>query len=840
MAQNKLPLLIFPKPKFVNTPANQGFLPTTIHLPSHIRQVERLTPQIEKLEADLSKFAGSAARTIIGGEPELVLVLELAKKVDDFKRAMQSAGLEWLGEWDDEIEADEDFYSLIKIGKTFFQTPPANLSKEFSKEIQTILRKKEFLDEKFKLIKIPMELSLPKHLLPYENKIKETINQALEKAKSSTNKLAGRLYVSIVNQQGMNQILSLWKKWQEGEELPPGKTKWRDIFACLKTIRRWGRQETLEETGMKDYFERFLDEEQINFQIECFYRKDENKRRKIEKNITHLVNVNQGVLINSFIDKHEIGFHAVKASMPAKNVKRLLSELENSEQKDNLFVYPNVMYFRQTGQSIVSTIEGDSEQAEYLKTEARQLPIAAILDGMPNLKHKALENHINFDDPFNLENEYQAGERKHGTSMASLIIHGDRSDSSQKPIRSKLYHVAVMQPDVQARDSRKKVEHFPSNIFYEDRIEQAVRRILDKDGEIEAQAPTVKIINLSLGDPERPFIHTPSPWARLLDSLSWKYRVLFCVSAGNYTNSYNFDIPFSEYQQKSDDEKIKSLFEVMQKNLSKRRLLAPAESINSLTVGALHQDESGNSYHLRSRIDLLLNHPLLSPISCLGHGFRSSVKPEIYFPGGRQLYKEPSTPQTQEFHLNDSTLIPGQKVACDSNKEGEVSQDVFTRGTSNATALATRAGIQIHEVLSQLNDENQIPDELMAVVIKALLVHGAIQGKNAKNKLEHLRNSANSKTFKTTLARYLGYGAVDINRVLACTEQRGTVIGFGEITTSKVHEYRFPIPSEFGSQSIFRRMIVTLAWFSPMNTKHRYLREAKLEIQPTDSGMILL
>ena len=63
MAQNKLPLLIFPKPKFVNIPANQGFLPTTIHLPSHIRQVERLTPQIEKLEADLSKFAGSAART---------------------------------------------------------------------------------------------------------------------------------------------------------------------------------------------------------------------------------------------------------------------------------------------------------------------------------------------------------------------------------------------------------------------------------------------------------------------------------------------------------------------------------------------------------------------------------------------------------------------------------------------------------------------------------------------------------------------------------------------------------------------------------------------------------
>ena len=86
MAQNKLPLLIFPKPKFVNTPVNQGFSPTTPHLPSHARQVERLTPQIEKVESDLSKFTGSAATTIIGGEPELVLVLELVTKVDDFSK----------------------------------------------------------------------------------------------------------------------------------------------------------------------------------------------------------------------------------------------------------------------------------------------------------------------------------------------------------------------------------------------------------------------------------------------------------------------------------------------------------------------------------------------------------------------------------------------------------------------------------------------------------------------------------------------------------------------------------------------------------------------------------
>lgn len=271
----------------------------------------------------------------------------------------------------------------------------------------------------------------------------------------------------------------------------------------------------------------------------------------------------------------------------------------------------------------------------------------------------------------------------------------------------------------------------------------------------------------------------------------------------------------------------------MQKNLSNRRLLAPAESINALTIGALHQDKSGDNHYLEQRIDLLPDNNLLSPISRLGHGFRRSVKPEIYFPGGRQLYKKPVSQNGSIFDIDESTLSPGQKVAFDSNQEGELSGDTYSRGTSNATALATRAGIQIHEVLSQLNDENenQIPDDSMAVLIKTLLVHGSKQHKDTQLTLNHLKNPGNLKMFRT---RFLGYGAVDVERVLGCTEQRGTVLGFGEITTDKMHEYRFPVPAEFsgGQIPIPRCMVVTLAWFSPINTRHRYLREAKLEIKP--------
>ena len=178
---------------------------------------------------------------------------------------------------------------------------------------------------------------------------------------------------------------------------------------------------------------------------------------------------------------------------------------------------------------------------------------------------------------------------------------------------------------------------------------------------------------------------------------------------------------------------------------------------------------------------------------------------------------------------------PGQRVAYDSSQQGETSKCVYEHGTSNATALATRSGARIYEVLAQLQEEHgkQIPDNLMAVLIKALLVHGAQHDKQAGEAItDSLKTPKNSRRFKEVISRYIGYGAVNIERVLACTEQRGTVIGCSEIGENQIHEYRFPLPLGLSGSQVWRRMVVTLAWFSPINSAHRNLREAKLEMQP--------
>lgn len=227
---------------------------------------------------------------------------------------------------------------------------------------------------------------------------------------------------------------------------------------------------------------------------------------------------------------------------------------------------------------------------------------------------------------------------------------------------------------------------------------------------------------------------------------------------------------------------------------------------------------------------------LFSPVSRLGHGFRRSIKPELFFSGGRQLYKEKFSDKS--YSIADTTQGPGQIVAWDSAREGELSKTVFTRGTSNAAALATRSGIRICEMLSTLRMENGalIPDGLMSALIKTLLVHGASRDKGAKTILAaSLATQGNAGRLKEELSRYMGYGTVDVERTLACTEQRATVLGCGEIGANEVHEYRFPLPPALSGERAPRKMVVTLAWFSPINPFNRNLREAKLAVEPAGS-----
>jgi len=640
------------------------------------------------------------------------------------------------------------------------------------------------------------------------------------------------------NEAGLQAMLSLWQQWTQGRPLPRRRTKWNEVFSQLRNIRRWGIEETLRETGMiemwKDLIDPIIPDQRIPFQIELFYRRAERKRRENERAINQLLNVLGGHTLGPFIDLAEIAFHAVKAELPAEQILNLLNELDDPDAEIDiqLFNFSGIMYFRPTGQSLADSEGDEGIPADFAAGTPDLPPIAALFDGAPLLLHEALRNRILIDDPFGLEASYQPGQRRHGTSMASLILHGDLSAHENQPLNRKLYCVPVMQPD---QNSPTQDEHMPNDVFFEDRIHIAVRRMFEGTDAVPPQAATVKIINLSIGDRERPFIHTPSPWARLLDWLSWKYRVLFLVSAGNFSDKIDVGLNHAAFSALSDGEKVQATLKAIAKTLSSRRLLSPAESLNSVTVGALHSDAAGEYLQHLPRIDLMPQEAIFSPAMRLGHGFRRSIKPEVLFPGGRQLYQTPHMNGVSEYSIDKSLVSPGISVAWDSPTPGNLKNTVFTRGTSNATALATRGASRIYDMLVSLREQEgeDLPEPLMAVLIKALLVHGARQDELIKSHLSNaLKDAENSRHFKEVVSRYLGYGAVDIQRVLMCTDQRATVLGCSEIRENEVHEYTFPLPPALSAKKLWRRLVITLAWFSPINPDHRDLREAKLELQP--------
>lgn len=769
---DQLPLLVFPQKRIVPPDPGRGFPAGKPHLPGRDVQIPRISGQLTSLQQSFTQYQASLAGAVAGMEPETVLVMEIAGSVNDFKQAVEAAGLEWLGEWDlVDLEPDDEFYELNSKG------------------------------------------------------------QRTDKL------LQGRLFLSMSNQAGLQDLLSLWELWRQGRQMPHGKAKWGDVFAQLRMIRRWGIEETLRETGMIERWQDFLNpinpDQPVTFQIELFYRSAPARRQQNERAIRQLLENSGGHLLGDFIDMSEIAFHAVKAQLPARCIQQLLAEIDRPESEIDiqLFKFSGIMYFRPTGQSLSVADEDEGEPAEFIAGQPELPPVAALLDGAPLLMHDALKDRLLFDDPFELERIYQPGERKHGTSMASLIVHGDLNNGQQEPLRRKVYCAPIMQPDPNSRD---RDEHMPDEVFFEDRIHLAVRRMFEGADDVPAQAPTVKVINLSICDPERPFIHTPSPWARLLDWLSWKYRVLFCVSAGNFSDQIAMGISHTDFSTLTDAEKTQQTMRAIAEVLSSRRLLSPAESLNAVTVGALHADDSGN-YQPRHRMDLMPEENVYSPAMRFGHGFRRSIKPEILLPGGRQLYQIPISNHSTDYAIDGSKIAPGQHVAWDSTQQGNLSNALFTRGTSNATALATRSAARIYEMLTELREQagEDLPETLMSVLMKTLLVHGARQPENVKQQLETaLKNGNNSRTFKQVVSRYIGYGAADIERVLSCTEQRATVLGCGEIRENEVHEYAFPLPIGLSAQKLWRRLVVTLAWFSPINPDHRNLREAKLSLEP--------
>ena len=463
-------------------------------------------------------------------------------------------------------------------------------------------------------------------------------------------------------------------------------------------------------------------------------------------------------------------------------------------------------------------------QNEEPGTPLETSPVAALLDGLPLARHHMLDGRVSVDDPDGYEDTYPASDRLHGTTMASLICHGDLS-SPGTPLSTPLYVRPIMKP-VKGLESTS--EHIPENVLPVDLLHRTVRRMYEQEGGESPAAPTVRIINISIGDPKRPFLREVSPWARLLDWLSWKYQVLFVVSAGNCMDDIDLDVSTEDLVALQGDQVAQRVISAVTDDTRNRSILSPAEAINAITVGAAHEDHSGPTQE--QNVDPLSSPDMPSVVSRHGPGYRRGLKPEVLEAGGRQVLRSRVPTRTNRtLTLPRSMRAPGQKVSVP-GRSGRIDEVAYTRGTSNAAALTTRSAVQLQQLLRDLRAtfDGSPPSHYDVALTKALLVHSASWGSAADVYRTVLKHRHSRYVLKDRIGRFLGYGKMDSGRVRSCTEQRVTVLGFGELDDGRADRFALPIPSDLTAMSVRTRLTITLAWITPVECTRWQYRVAHL------------
>ncbi|MBF0628744.1 MAG: S8 family peptidase [Magnetococcales bacterium] len=763
------PLLILPEPS-VAARAKKGGGGSGPKPLGPDRQGQRLGPRLAELEAAFEAQRLTMQTTAAGLVPEQVLVLETAGTVEDFIKAVkQVEGFEFLAEFDEEdIPPDDDFFVKKKDAQEGYR---------------------------------------------------------------------GRVYWMLANQQAFRQLLNLWGVWQRGEAFNKSLkvlANWRNVFSLLRDIRPWSVRDRLEETGVLDDWRNRMEweREMLPCEIELWFRSDEGQRAAAANHVRTQVQELGGEIVSEAVIA-DIYYHALAARLPITAVQTLLDADRRSAVA--LVQAEQIQFFRASGQMAgritVDQVSPLTELLEKPLPDPTRPPVVALLDGLPLQSHRALAGRLSVDDPDDFGVDYEARYRLHGTAMASLIIWGDLHASSE-PIPQPLYVRPIMQPFAQPEWVPTPTEERVSEgILIVDLIHRAVRRMFDGDGQEPPSAPNVAVINLSIGIADRSFDGTMSPLARLLDWLSWRYGVLFLVSAGNHGRPVEIGQPWSILATASPEEIHEHITKAIAAETRHRRLLSPSEGMNVLTIGATHEDHDPATVRQNWIDPAKFGFP--SPINAHGQGYKRSVKPDVLAPGGRVAFVQPLANTATKLELPDPriTYKPGQLVATPGPTPGDVTATVPTRGTSNATAILSRGAAFLSPVLDELREMegghvlDQIPD---AVWLKALLVHGARWGEAGNAYRMLFQTPDNGHKLTEHLTRFLGYGRVELDSVRECTATRVTALAGGRLAIDTGAEHRFPLPPSLSGQRGWRSLAVTLTWMTPIHPLNHRWRRAHL------------
>lgn len=753
----------------------QPSIPPRVSGPGAGRQGTRLAPQFQALQ---EAFGARRAQLVQDGvtevDPALVLVFDLVGSVQAFGNAINHVpGLEFLTELlDDDVEPDDDFQMVDVDGSV--------------KDGTTMSRS---------------------------------------------------LYLVMTNAEAAGQLVRLFELWSADPtvKLDHGLGKFKIAFEQLRAIRPWGPQDRIRETGLLDAWRDSVQAagqyvSTVLTEVELWYRSSSADRATAEEHIRSVI-AQSGGQVRTRADIPSIKYHAVLAELPVQQVHAVLGHGADSI---GLLTTDEVMLVSPFTPMSVKVDDSHDESGSPVVAPggtADGLPRVALLDGLPFVNHDLLAGRLVVDDPDGYGDDYPASGRRHGTAMASLIVHGDLS-APGAPLGRPLYVRPILRP----HEFAVGVEQTPSGELLTDLLHRAIVRIAQGEGAHPPVAPSVRVVNLSLGVPARALVRRMSPLGRLLDWLSVELNLLFIVSAGNHPGSVRLPSGVTDV----GGMRLEALRHAHHTSRI-RGILPPGDSLNALTVGALHHDASSPAVDADTVVDVTLpGMPALYGGS--GPGVGRSIKPEILHSGGRALYTRPvAAPGEKSVALlpaSTSGTGPGIRVAAP-GRMGDTSATAFDHGTSDATALVTREASHLFDVLESASvsgDDGPLADpEFHPVLVKALLVHATGWGGRKAPLQQALGWDDREARRQATTA--LGYGALDLERLGRAATNRAVLVAGARIGGDGRHTYEVPLPPSLRSKAVWHQITVTLAYFAPTDAGLSRYRAAKVFFEFPDKSI---
>jgi hypothetical protein len=125
-----------------------------------------------------------------------------------------------------------------------------------------------------------------------------------------------------------------------------------------------------------------------------------------------------------------------------------------------------------------------------------------------------------------------------------------------------------------------------------------------------------------------------------------------------------------------------------------------------------------------------------------------------------------------------------------------------------------------------------LEDVPIALLLKALLVHTADWHPDVEALCGRaLEGDVDRSMLRDHLSGFLGYGSLRPERALSCSATRATAVGGGLIHVDHRVTHRFPVPVCLQARRDWRRLTLTLAWFTPINPGDRRYRVARLRLE---------